>query len=314
MKRLLFLTLCFMVMPLFLHADTITLKDGTIIEGTIVEKAEGQVKIEISGTTVTYFLDGITAINNQTLMAPSPLISNTVRVIEKTSAPETPTPELPTLTAQGIFRSDTDYYAIINNKIVREGDTINGATVTRIGQNDIELDVNGQTLRLSTRTKFITKPTSQTTSKNDFFKNLLTELLKQSGKTPSLSNEQIEKFIAVFGAFFVIILVIALAGYVYSSLCLFLIAKKTSVEPAWLAWIPIANAFLMCKIASLSYWWLLTFFIGLIPIVGTLATVALTIFFWYKIALARNKPGWLGVLMIIPLANMIVMGYLAFSE
>jgi len=32
------------------------------------------------------------------------------------------------------------------------------------------------------------------------------------------------------------------------------------------------------------------------------------------IARARHKPSWLGVLMIIPLVNLIIPGILAFSE
>lgn len=107
------------------------------------------------------------------------------------------------------------------------------------------------------------------------------------------------------------ILVIALAGYIYYSWCLQLIAQKTGNEPTWWAWVPVANFFLMCKIAALNYWWLLVVFI---PFVGGIAFSILACILWYKIALARNKPAWVCLLILIPLVNIFVIGYLAFSD
>lgn len=111
-----------------------------------------------------------------------------------------------------------------------------------------------------------------------------------------------------------IIFIVGFLFYIYCCLCLYFIAKKTAKEPTWLAWIPIAQLFLECKIAGLSYLWLLGYLAIFIPFIGGLVITALNIYFWYKIALARNKPGWMGILIIIPLANLVVMGYLAFSE
>jgi len=107
-------------------------------------------------------------------------------------------------------------------------------------------------------------------------------------------------------AFLGIILLAGLAIYVFCSLCLQLIAKKTGTEPAWLAWIPVANLFLSCKIGGLSYLWLLAF---LVPFVN----VFVSIYMWYRISEARGKSGWLALLMLVPVANFVFMGYLAFS-
>jgi hypothetical protein len=109
-----------------------------------------------------------------------------------------------------------------------------------------------------------------------------------------------------------IILVVLL--YAYSALCLQVIAKKTNQEPAWLAWVPVANLFLMCKIGSLNYLWLLGILLSFLPLVGVFFGLALFGYLWYRIALARNKPGWLGILGCLPFVNFVVMGYLAFSE
>lgn len=105
----------------------------------------------------------------------------------------------------------------------------------------------------------------------------------------------------------------AIIFYVYTSICLQLIAKKTETAPGWLAWIPIANIFLMCKIASVGYWWIAVLLLSFLPFAGMLVSLGFFGFLWYKIALARNKPGWIGLLSVIPIVNLVIYGYLAFA-
>ncbi|MFC1962147.1 DUF5684 domain-containing protein [Chloroflexota bacterium] len=95
--------------------------------------------------------------------------------------------------------------------------------------------------------------------------------------------------------------------YIWLAICLQQIAKKTSTSDDWLAWIPIVNLYLLCKIVGRSGWWIIAF---LIPVLN----VIVLIIWWWAMAEKRNKPGWLGVLMIIPVVNLIVPGILAFSE
>jgi len=108
---------------------------------------------------------------------------------------------------------------------------------------------------------------------------------------------------ALFAAYWVLWLIV----YVYFALCLMMIAKKTDTSNAWMAWIPILNAFLMLMIAKKPLWW---FILLLIPFVN----IVIGIIVWMAIAEARGKPNWLGILMIIPFVNLIIPGYLAFSE
>lgn len=98
-----------------------------------------------------------------------------------------------------------------------------------------------------------------------------------------------------------------LGVYVWMALCLHIIANKTSTPNGWLAWIPIANLYLMCKVAGRAGWWTILLFIPLVNIV-------IAIIVWMGIAEARNKPSWLGILMIIPLVNLVIYGILAFSD
>jgi len=108
---------------------------------------------------------------------------------------------------------------------------------------------------------------------------------------------------AMMGAYWILWLII----YVYMAFCLMTIAKKTNTPNGWLAWIPIANAYLMCKIAGKPGWWLILL---LIPFVN----IVIGIIVWMGIAKARNKPDWLGILILVPIVNIFIPGYLAFSE
>lgn len=109
---------------------------------------------------------------------------------------------------------------------------------------------------------------------------------------------------ALLGAFLLVFAVVGLAFYVYFSLALQTIAKKTNTANPWLAWIPIANLFLMVNIAKKPLWWVLLLFI---PIVGMILV-------WMPIAELRQKPNWWGIIAGIPGLNLIAFGYLAWAN
>ena len=94
--------------------------------------------------------------------------------------------------------------------------------------------------------------------------------------------------------------------YFWMALCLFIIADKTFTPNGWLAWIPIVNAYTMCKVAGKSGWWVLLL---LIPFMNIIAYIVI----WMAIAKACGQSSWLGILMIIPGVNYIIPGVLAFG-
>ncbi len=57
------------------------------------------------------------------------------------------------LVLNGVFFSEDEGYALINNQIVKVGDVVDGATVKRIDLNEVELETAGSTIKLSTQTK-----------------------------------------------------------------------------------------------------------------------------------------------------------------
>lgn len=101
--------------------------------------------------------------------------------------------------------------------------------------------------------------------------------------------------------------VIGLGCYVYVSLALQTIATKTNTPNGWLAWIPIANVFLMLSVAKKPMWWFLLFLVPLVNIV-------ISVMVWMAIAEARGKPNWWGILTIVPVANIAVPGVLAWAD
>jgi hypothetical protein len=131
-------------------------------------------------------------------------------------------------------------------------------------------------------------------------------------------------------------LIMSIAFWVFMALCLFRIGKKLDVPNSWLAWVPfIQNFWPMVGAGGKSVWWGLTYLVG-IPIIGgiiagvfamispMLALIVLgaigIVFLWAYIHLWMNiseglgKERLLGLLMLLPLINLIFMGYLAFSE
>jgi hypothetical protein len=114
-------------------------------------------------------------------------------------------------------------------------------------------------------------------------------------------------FSGLFAGLMIIYLVIAIASYIYTSLCLFLIAKKLDVPAPWTAWVPLVQVWTFVTAAGKPWWWILLL---LVPIVSIIAGIYL----WVCITenLGRNK--WLGLLMLVPIVNFVFMGILAFSK
>ncbi|MCK9614827.1 MAG: hypothetical protein M0R48_04895 [Candidatus Omnitrophica bacterium] len=278
--------LCF-ISFLFLgnvFCDTIALKSGKQIQGSIKARTNDAVKVDIEGITLTYYLTDIESINGEKVVLPvssQPVLS----VEDKQSV-------TPVVSDSNILSVSENLTAAQN--IADEATTEEAAVST----NQQNKDISG--------------PGNETS-------NNISEFGKQTSRFPrgKISEKDAKVAVAVVGGIALFIFFLSLIFYVYSALCLYLIAKKTAVEPAWLAWIPIANLFLMCNIAKISYLWLLGILGLFIPFVSILANIyliGLFVYVWYKIAIARNKPGWVGILTILPIANLVIMGYLAFSE
>lgn len=119
---------------------------------------------------------------------------------------------------------------------------------------------------------------------------------------------------ALLGAMMGFAILFGIAFYIYFALALMTIAKKTKTENPWLAWIPIANIYLMTQIAEVSPWTMLILLAGFIPVLGGIAIMAVMIWWWWKICEARDKPGWWSLLLLVPIVNIIIVGVIAWSD
>ena len=120
---------------------------------------------------------------------------------------------------------------------------------------------------------------------------------------------------ATLGAFSIFFVILVIAIYVYMALALMTIAKKTNTENAWLAWIPIANIYLMTQVAGVPGWVTLAIILPVIPFIGALAFMVVFAWMWWKISEVRKRPGWWGILIaVVPIVNFVLIGMLAWSD
>lgn len=124
-------------------------------------------------------------------------------------------------------------------------------------------------------------------------------------------------FGALFGALLAVGIILAIAVYAYYAFAWMTIARKMNYKYPWLAWIPVANAFLIPILAGKKWPW---GFIFLVPIVNLVFYV---IWRW-RIFEKRKYPGWLSlitIVQIIPVINwlgtlgdLIIIGLVAWAD
>lgn len=215
--------------------------------------------------------------------------------------------EIPAVCVSGIMYDNELSSAVINGELLRQGEELRGIKVLSISERVVSLEYDGHIFEKEIGDGCVVK--ERVSVQADGLK--ITRDTKRYTAPRRTQNKQfnaVEMIIlqyAPYAVVFVWLLLIVL--YIYNSLCLHKIANKTNTPYGWLAWLPIANLFLMLMIAKKSFWW---FLLLLIPLVNFICFLII----WMDVAKSRNKPAWLGLLMAIPLANFIIMGYLAFSK
>jgi hypothetical protein len=95
--------------------------------------------------------------------------------------------------------------------------------------------------------------------------------------------------------------------WAYPSLCIWLIARKTNIGDRWMAWVPLLNLYLVCRIGGESGLWALA---CLIPYVGIVVALLLLL----QLPKALGVKGGQRYLVVVPIVNYIYLGYLAFRR
>jgi hypothetical protein len=106
----------------------------------------------------------------------------------------------------------------------------------------------------------------------------------------------------------------------FSFFVYFVIAKKMNIGQAWLAFIPVANNFLACKMVGISGVWLSVFLFPLLlmfvippPVPFILLCVLWFIFHlvtWFRMITALGRPGWLVLPVSLPVLQFFALGSL----
>ena len=91
------------------------------------------------------------------------------------------------------------------------------------------------------------------------------------------------------------------------SVAIFFIAYKSEHSWSWLAFIPIANLWLMCDMADVPAWYILLF---MLPVIN----VGVYLYLWSRIAENTNKPPIMAILMLVPFVNVGAAWYMAYYE
>ncbi|MBS3073569.1 hypothetical protein J4465_02130 [Candidatus Pacearchaeota archaeon] len=120
--------------------------------------------------------------------------------------------------------------------------------------------------------------------------------------------------LAAMGAFLVVYAIIALAIYIYMAFALMAIANKTKTQNGWLAFIPIANFYLVTQMAKKSPWWTLAVLLPMIPFVGGLALAVIGVWFLWIVCERIKRPGWWSLLLLIPIVNLVIIGIMAWNK
>ena len=102
----------------------------------------------------------------------------------------------------------------------------------------------------------------------------------------------------------VVILILGLV-WIYPALCFWLIARKVGVDYGWMAWIPVLQLYLLCRLSGKSGLWVL---LCLIPFVGFIFILVLL----WKLPAALGVKSGARFLIIVPFIDLIYLGYLAF--
>jgi len=110
----------------------------------------------------------------------------------------------------------------------------------------------------------------------------------------------------------IVLILVWLAVYVFSALCLMKMADKLGVENSWFAFIPFLNLWLLCKMGDRDNNWFILMLV--FAFCCGIVTAVMAILIFMDVAEKLGFENWWGILLIIPIFNFYVLYKLAFTE
>ena len=260
------------------QAETIRLKSGQTIEGTVVERAEDSIKVDIGlGIPVTYYLDEIES-SPMPSPAPEP---------KTTQSPDVPSAikPIPAATAPAPMMQKIEKKFPLYTTDIASLPPWQAPRLSR----DEYLEIQAQKARnieqeLINRVVFvlIEPPSRYWRELKDAY-----PLIRTIAESPA--------GLAVAAAIWL---------GLYAAICYPLMRLSHRFQcGGGMAWVPILQIFPLLQIAGKSSVWFLFFFFPLVNILAFL-------FVWMSIARRLQQPHWLGYLMLVPAVNVAILWYL----
>ena len=122
------------------------------------------------------------------------------------------------------------------------------------------------------------------------------QIQAQQKRLPALTRTILYEALGVF-----------VALYLFHCYCCMLICQKAGQPPGFLVWLPVLQIFPLLRAAGMSPWWFLALFVPLLNVVES-------VLWCLNIAKARNKSALVGILLLLPITNILAFLYLAFSD
>ena len=114
-----------------------------------------------------------------------------------------------------------------------------------------------------------------------------------------------------FAGIYITAIIISLATYIYTAITLKKVADKLGHPKSWFAWIPILNLVLKFQLGEQNP---LLILLALIPIVGSVVILVLTVLATMKICEKLGHDKLLGLLTLIPVGAIVLWGILAWGK
>ncbi len=268
---ILILFLCLIPAPTF--ADTVELRDGKIIEGTIISESEDSIIMDTGlGMNVNYYLDEVHAINDKLLFEP---------IIEPEEESE----------VKSFLKIKTEIQESAKEQIKRVVDTGKA-------REQVEGQVDTMLTDLGLHNDIRKKVPSNVRKIRSYFQNNQPWLYEKY----QIYNAEFEKIQdEEYYSLFLTIL------YLLFCFPLFIIATRMRMTNPVLAWVPFLNLILMVNMTGRSMWYLVGLFIPILQIL-------LLVNIWMDISGHLRQSKWLGLLILLPGINILMIWYLAFSK
>ncbi len=324
--RILLLALCLLSTSVF--ASDIVLKNGQTVSGQIIENTDKEVRlISDVGTAVTYYKDEIASIDGQNIVANAVAQAKDIVAPSIPEAAAQPTPvEAPAANGYELPSANADLP--LDSENAQQALTDNAQDVANAMPENLNQDQNIAAVQDAPAPEAIPvapavaeqqnvpQPVATTPAASQVTVLTNADLPQDSRVTvgnpqkvfdPSAKETDpmvvLKGFIFIFAIMMIVFLIF---GTIF---CLGLqkLVKKHYPNEAWMAWVPIAMFYVMCKLAGRPGWWVILCFIPFVNII-------IDIVVWYGMCEREGKSGWLGLLVVIPFGSIILVWMLANAQ